>query len=74
MKTINQVAVKLANRIYNKSAFAIDYYSEIENYYYDKKLFNIVDKFGQDQFEDLVISKIIKLEKIQEENFNKEGR
>jgi hypothetical protein len=74
MQTINQIAIKLANRLHNKSAFAIDYYSEIENYYYDKKLFNIVDKFGQGKFEDLVISKIIKLEKIQEQNFYKEGK
>jgi len=66
MKTVNQIAIKLANRLHNKSAFAIDYYSD------DKKLFNIVDKFGQGKFEDLVISKIIKLEKIQEENFYKE--
>tara|TARA_R100000655_G_C2878564_1_gene174812 strand:- start:282 stop:494 length:213 start_codon:yes stop_codon:yes gene_type:complete len=58
MVTVNEIANKLVSEFIGKDY--LDYRTEISNHdiMYDKKLFSIIDNYGQNKFENLVIKKL----------------
>ena len=64
MQTINKLSDKIASELYGNDH--LDFRTEISNHemMYDTNTFKVIDNFGQEKFEDLVIKKLDKLYKL----------
>jgi uncharacterized protein with ATP-grasp and redox domains len=61
MQTINKLSDKIVSELYGNDH--LDFRTEISNHemMYDTNIFKVIDNFGQEKFEDLVIKKLNKL-------------
>ena len=61
MQIINKLSDKIVSELYGNDH--LDFRTEISNHemMYDTNIFKVIDNFGQEKFEDLVIKKLNKL-------------